>query len=664
MKRILPWFFVALFAFEFLFALRPRKEKDFHFREFGEIPVLLNGRIQPFDSVARNSLLQIRSQQEVPLEGNGAQGAWGKWEDLQGPLSERQWWQFQKHPKKLKPTPWLLEVMTRQEEADKRYNFLVHHPELLSLLNLEGKGIENSGLRYVSFNELRPSLEKVFKEEKSMEKLDAQLKTPFQKQITKLYNAVVIYQRLKSSLQPETTKGFSEDLAGFTQSLDAGIAAFKARQAGEKHDEEIFNKLLVYLNDYQFMAGMALPLIVPPLDPAKSRDDWSNIGVALLDSGKNKQLHPAIPFLAQISEAYQKQNVEGFNAAVGKYKDWLQPTFNKEVQKGKKEYWFTTAQPFYRSLLSYLLIFILGCLSWFSWSDTLRRSAFLLTFVALGIHTFGLIMRMVLEGRPPVTNLYSSAIFIGWGAVVLGLVLEKIFKDGIGVTIGASVGVVTQIIAHNLALGSADTMEMMRAVLDTNFWLATHVVVITLGYSSTYVAGALGIIYILRGFFTRSLSQVTAKNISRMIYGIICFATLLSFVGTILGGIWADQSWGRFWGWDPKENGALIIVVWNAVILHARWGGMIRERGLAAMAVFGNVVTTWSYFGVNMLGVGLHSYGFMDEGFRWLVYFGTSQALIILVALIPTRLWASFRQVEKPASTPSKSGPESKPATA
>ena len=128
-------------------------------------------------------------------------------------------------------------------------------------------------------------------------------------------------------------------------------------------------------------------------------------------------------------------------------------------------------------------------------------------------------------------------------------------------------------------------MEMMRAVLDTNFWLATHVVAVTIGYASTFVAGFLAMIYILRGVFTTHAGRrKRRKSLARMVYGIVCFATLFSFVGTVLGGIWADQSWGRFWGWDPKENGALLIVLWNATILHARWGGMIRERGLMIMA--------------------------------------------------------------------------------
>jgi hypothetical protein len=134
-----------------------------------------------------------------------------------------------------------------------------------------------------------------------------------------------------------------------------------------------------------------------------------------------------------------------------------------------------------------------------------------------------------------------------------------------------------------------------------------------------------------------------------MVYGIVCFATLFSFVGTILGGIWADQSWGRFWGFDPKENGALLIVLWNAIILHARWGGFIRERGLMCMAVFGNIVTSFSWFGVNMLGVGLHSYGFMEAAFHWLVAFVVSQVAFIILGMLPPRMWRSFSKQENKA---------------
>jgi ABC-type transport system involved in cytochrome c biogenesis permease subunit len=251
---------------------------------------------------------------------------------------------------------------------------------------------------------------------------------------------------------------------------------------------------------------------------------------------------------------------------------------------------------------------------------------------------------MWLEARPPVTNLYSSALFVGWGAVGLCIVLEIFFKNAIGCVAAGLIGFASLVIAHHLALGG-DTLEMMRAVLDSNFWLATHVVTVTVGYSATFLAGFLGAIYVLRGALTRSLDEATAKALLKMIYGIVCFGTLFSFVGTVLGGIWADQSWGRFWGWDPKENGALLIVMWNAIVLHARWGGLVQGRGLAALVIFGNVITAWSWFGVNMLGVGLHSYGFMDAAFWWLIAFVISQALLIAVALLPSARWASRRVI-------------------
>jgi ABC-type transport system involved in cytochrome c biogenesis permease subunit len=192
-------------------------------------------------------------------------------------------------------------------------------------------------------------------------------------------------------------------------------------------------------------------------------------------------------------------------------------------------------------------------------------------------------------------------------------------------------------------------MEMMRAVLDSNFWLATHVVIITIGYSTTFLAGFLGIAYVCHklvlslfggnakyGAKLMGTEKDAQRILGAMIYGITCFSLFFSLVGTVLGGIWADQSWGRFWGWDAKENGALLIVIWNAILLHARWSGIAKIRGIASIAIFGNVVTAWSWFGTNMLGVGLHSYGFMDKAFNPLMYFILSQLIFIAIAYLPS----------------------------
>ena len=269
-----------------------------------------------------------------------------------------------------------------------------------------------------------------------------------------------------------------------------------------------------------------------------------------------------------------------------------------------------------RSLLAmqlYVLIFFMVCISWLRWPRELSRAATWLLLLTLVIHSFGLLSRMYIQGRPPVTNLYSSAVFVGWGAVLLGTILERFFKNGIGAGMAALVGFSTLIIAHHLAM-TGYTLEMMRAVLDSNFWMATHVVIITFGYSAMFFAGALAIVFVLMGLLSRRFCKDSVKALSAMVYGITCFAALFSLVGTILGGIWGDQSWGRFWGWDPKENGALMID--DVCHLPAcALGGIARERGLMSLAICGNIVTAWSWFGTNLLGVGLHSYGFTDSGF-------------------------------------------------
>ena len=623
MKKWIPWLIFAVFAVEIIAILLPKPDKGLHYQDFGRIPVLLSGRVQPFDTVGRNALLQIRDTASVPLE-------------------EKKSYEFWKHPEKLKSTQWLLETMLKPEVADTRPIFLIHHPELLDKLDLRGKGKAKSGLFYYTFNEITNSIQTIEKEGQQVMNMESKTRTAYEKQVAQLYNALTLYRRLKNSYQPEETQDFAKQIADYQAIAQPGLAAVKAREAGKDFDKEAFNKFMGYLSNYDFMTRFGYPLMVPPLDPKGQPEAWQNMGQVLFNAGLHgHSLPPAVNHYAAMASAYRAGDVARFNASLSDYRAWLEQNLPGQVRKGNAEFFYNNLQAFLHALIIYLVAFVLCCLSWFTWSETLRKSAYYITILAVVVHTGGLIFRMALEGRPPVTNLYSSAVFIGWAAVLLGLVLERFYRDGIGLAAAAAVGGITQIIAHNLVLG--DTMEMMRAVLDSNFWLTTHVIAITLGYTATFVAGFLAIVYVFRGLCTRTLDGATAKALTRMVYGIVCFATLFSFIGTVLGGIWADQSWGRFWGWDPKENGALLIVLWNGVILHARWGGLVKERGLMNLAIFGNIVTSFSWFGVNMLGVGLHSYGFMDSAFIWLMWFTGSQILLIGVGLLPLRMWTSFQ---------------------
>ena len=338
--------------------------------------------------------------------------------------------------------------------------------------------------------------------------------------------------------------------------------------------------------------------------------------------------------------AYHVGDAAAFNAAVAELQTRLDKAAPARAASASFETAFNRVAPFKVSMVFYVAAGLAAMLSWLVLPRTLVRIGVAILVVTLVVHTLGIAARVHISGRPPVTNLYSSAVFIGWGAAVLALLLEPLLKHGLGVLVASVSGFATLLIARGLA-ADGDTMAVLQAVLDTNFWLATHVIVITLGYSAMYLAGLLGILFILRGVFTRTLPPAESRKLGGMIYGVTCFALLFSFVGTILGGIWADQSWGRFWGWDPKENGALMIVLWGALLLHARWGGLVRQRGVAVLAVGGNIITTWSWFGVNQLGAGLHSYGFMDRTTTAIMAFVTSQIVLIGIGLLPQSEWRS-----------------------
>jgi ABC-type transport system involved in cytochrome c biogenesis permease subunit len=371
----------------------------------------------------------------------------------------------------------------------------------------------------------------------------------------------------------------------------------------------------------------------------------------------NASMNPTVSKFGEMLLSYLKNEPLNFNKALAEYRELITKELPEQSEISGFEVFFNHFAPFYHCIVVYLFVFLISCFAWVTAPATLNKTAFWLCILTLLVHTWALGSRMHIQGRPPVTNLYSSAIFIGWGCVLGCLMLEAVYKNGIGNIVGSVTGSLTLLIAQHLS-AEGDTLEMMQAVLDTNFWLATHVTCVTLGYTATFVAGFLGIIYVVMGLVTTALTPERDKSLTQMIYGVVCFAMLFSFVGTVLGGIWADQSWGRFWGWDPKENGALLIVIWNAIILHARWGGMAKSRGVALLAIAGNMVTGWSWFGTNQLGVGLHAYGFNDQLAWGLTAFWISQLGLIGVGLIPRQYWLSSRIASKTSSIPAKLQPK------
>jgi len=553
--------------------LPPGPTRGFDMQGFAAIPVLEGGRIKPLDSVARNALLMIRGKQTVPSQG-----------------------------RQLDPDEWILDLLFRPATADAQPVFVINDPDVLGLM-----GVRQTANRYFSFAALRPHLGAIQQQAEAARGLEAVQRSRFQSAVLNLFERVVLYDHLENAAQLADAPLFME------------LQTLRDPQSAARHRE---------------LAEAAPFRILAPL-PDGNADAWQNSGEAL-DAAAAGRLHPGLPLLAEAGAAYASGDPAGFNASVAQLRGLTGNLRPGALEHAHDELVFNRVQPFYLGMVIYVAALLVLFGSWLFRPDLLQPAAFSLLAAGALVHTAGLASRILLQGRPPVTNLYSSAIFVGWAAVLLGLGLERMYRRGFGTAVAAAAGFASLIIAHHLAM-EGDTMEMMRAVLDSNFWLATHVVTITVGYSGTFLAGTIAIAYTLRKHLAPAPDPAATGVLVDMTYGVVCFALLFSFVGTVLGGIWADQSWGRFWGWDPKENGALLIVLWNAIILHCRWGGYIREKGLMACAIFGNIITSLSWFGVNMLGVGLHSYGFMDQAFWALSAFIASQAVLIVLCLAPRR---------------------------
>ncbi|YCM43832.1 cytochrome c biogenesis protein CcsA [Verrucomicrobiaceae bacterium 227] len=294
---------------------------------------------------------------------------------------------------------------------------------------------------------------------------------------------------------------------------------------------------------------------------------------------------------------------------------------------------------FMNALVMFLIAFVISAFGWMvtggKWAVGIRWSSILFYVGGFLYLTGGIVHRSILMDRPPVGNLYDTIPFITMGATLVLGVAEWLTRRNLLLSLGSLLGVAGLFLAFRYEVGDAnDHMDPLVAVLKSNYWLATHVVTVTIGYSGGLMACLLSTVFVhMRLAGLSSGDKSFQRFMTRSVYGIFCFTLLFSLVGTVLGGIWANDSWGRFWGWDPKENGALLIVLWCLIVLHARLAGWLKDWGLHLCAIFGGAIVGFSWWHVNMLEVGLHSYGFIKGGeVIWLFYTACGIAFLIGIA--------------------------------
>ncbi len=598
----------------------PKSNLDYD--ELGKVPVVLNGRVQPLDSVARNTLLAINGKTTATYQDGT------------------------RH----KAIEWLAEVLFQPQLAVDRPVFRIHDDGLRAILPhkdpdesgsmvkrmLLGSG---SSHHYFSLNEIRTAYDKIRQDAVEASEIESQLRNRYQNAVVNLANNVIRYYNLTRTVHHGESPSFLEELTALQKLIPEAIAETHKQQRGEEFDSEKLSPMLGFMQVYRTFESEAL-FFTHPMPPVEGKQTWQKMSSAMDEITRDGKPSDITVHYATIVDAYRQGDATNFNEALPKLLAEIDSIDPEAANKAGAERLFNYLSPFYVSIVGYVIVLLLSIFSWPFASRGLNRAAFWTTLAVFAFHTLGMGFRVYIIDYAPVINLYSSAIYVGWGATLLALIIEKLFKNGIGSFVAAVIGIASLIVAHHLIDGK-DTLEQMKAVLDSNFWLTVHVLTVTFGYASTFFAGFIAIFWVVAGTTTKLIDKKIGKMLASVVFGIVCFSTLFSFFGTVTGGIWADQSWGRFWGWDPKENGAILLVLWNVVILHARWGGFAKTRGIMAMAIFGNVVTSWSWMGTNMLGIGLHSYGFMSSAFQYLAGFWITQLVFIALAYIPAHRWKS-----------------------
>ena len=565
-------------------------------KDFSEknIPIQEGGRIKPLDTYARNQTLAFYGKRKINHED-------------------------------LSAIDWILDLVIFPEKGLEQKIFNIRNPDIVNALGLEWT---NNFHKY-SYSEIFPGVQDQLPLIRNIFEKKDEDRDLFENQLIEIYQNVMKYREIASSLScllpmftvydPGTAKKLHLQPGQFTSYahimshrgslLDVSQNILtKPEESWTDSEREV--ALLLYSLQQTSTDDFAKALkIIPP-----EKDDSTGLWISPWELLDGRVIEPHQDKILKSMEAYlvarYEKNSVAMTSALESYKTGIVSSPAERINFSilEKEIWVNKANLFTVSLIFYLLGVILLGVSWMVQPTLLKNIAYGTMVSGFILHTYGIYLRMVIMSRPPISTLYETVIFVGFVIVLFSVVIEYLRKDGLGIFIGSISGSLLHYIGFGYA-ADGDTMEMLVAVLNSNFWLATHVTTIILGYGSSLMAGLIGHLYLIEKIRVPK-QRAHLKSIYDNMFGVTLIALFFTLFGTILGGIWADQSWGRFWGWDPKENGALLIVLWQLMMVHMRLSGLAKPDKFALGMVLNNIVVIMAWFGVNLLSIGLHSYGF------------------------------------------------------
>ena len=282
----------------------------------------------------------------------------------------------------------------------------------------------------------------------------------------------------------------------------------------------------------------------------------------------------------------------------------LNPSAYPAPWRLKLEVFYNRAVPFVAARLLYLLGAVWLLISLIRKGQSGFRAGMVFLTAGFIVHLLGILARVVLGGRPPVSNFYETMLWVPFIAVLIALIFERLYRVGYFGAAAGILGSLVLLLADYLPLDSS--ISPVVAVLRSNLWLTIHVLTIVASYGAIALAVVLAHMYTI--VYMNKGRAKTLKNLELFVYRGIQVGVVLLAAGIILGGVWANASWGRYWGWDPKETWALITLLWFIAMLHGRFAGWMRGIRMALVTIAGFFLLLMTYYGVSFYLVGLHSY--------------------------------------------------------
>lgn len=603
---------------------------------FARLPVQEGGRIKPLSTLASFTLLSL----------HGPDSPFAPTASVKTPSGE-----------KVGPTDWLMDCLFFPAEAADYDSFRVQDSAALDAIGIAHEGKKKRDL--YSYMDFMPASDRLYQLARQYQLVPAKDRNSVEGQVVDLAENVHRFESLAFLLVPVQRVPSADESPTIAGVFGAGarptlvevlrradeLRPLLVGLARDPHAEEgsADGPILGWLQE--LLRGPRGLALFPPPVTAEANTAWLTVpdvvGRVLLHGEPLDVQVAAIGDLEAMVAS--RGDANAFRAAAEGYSDRVIGLAQSRGEYGKVplEVTFYKWRFFVWAQWLFVIAFLCAAFSWMKPMKGLTRAAGGTVAMATLLLVIGITLRCVIRDRPPVSTLYETILFITGVGAIVAMVTEYVNRRGIALAMATVLGTLGMFLANKYESHEAvDTMPSLVAVLDTNFWLATHVTSVTIGYSAGLLAGLIAHIYVFgKVFGLKKDDPAFYKSISTMTYGMLCFGLFFSVVGTVLGGIWANESWGRFWGWDPKENGALAIVLWELIILHARNGGYLRDFGVAMASIFGGMIVASSWWGVNLLGVGLHSYGFTSGVIMILLTFYAVEAAVLVVGAI----WYALR---------------------